>query len=100
MFRIARVSGNSLYPEYQDGDFVVVSKIPYLFVCPRDGDVVLFRHPEYGLLIKRVDGTRSEADHLFVIGSVPESIDSRHFGPVPIREVLGKVIWHVLRPRR
>lgn len=93
MIRILRIQGDSLSPEFQEGDFVILSKIPYFLAPPRPGDVVVFSHPRYGVLIKRVDA--SEGDLITVLGTHPHSVDSRHFGPIHRRDILGKVIGHI-----
>lgn len=94
MLRILKVRGDSLAPEYSQGDFVLVSKIPFLFALPVPGDVIAFHQPGYGLLIKRIQNSNADGG-LNVVGSHPESVDSRVFGPVRRNEIIGKVIWHI-----
>jgi signal peptidase I len=98
MMKILRISGHSLEPEFQDGDFVLISKIPFFLRHARRGDVVAFNKPPYGLLIKRVEYL-TPAGELFVLGSNFASIDSLQFGPVRRQDVLGKVIGHIQKPR-
>jgi len=98
ILNLLKVSGDSLVPVYQDGDFVLVSRIPYLFAAIRPGDVVVFRHERYGTLIKMVESLGVRGDEVNVVGTVPGSVDSTRFGPIPARKVLGKVIWHIRRP--
>ena len=95
MLRIFRIRGYSLAPEYQPGDFVLVSKIPFLFHPPRAGEIVAFRHPAFGLLIKRVTHFDPASHLLTVHGAHPDSVDSREFGPIPLERVTGKVLWHI-----
>ena len=99
LFKILKVSGQSLEPDFQDGDFVLVSKIPFAFRSARSGDVVAFHKPPYGMLIKRVEYL-TPAGELFVLGSHHTSVDSLQFGPVRRQDVLGKVIGHIPKPRR
>lgn len=99
MLRIFRIHGNSLEPEYQSGDFVLVSKIPYLFHPPQPGDVIGFSHPTFGLLIKQIDSYDPLSRQLTVVGTHPNSIDSREFGTIAIRQLIGKVHWHI-HPQR
>ena len=94
MFRLLKLAGDSLTPEYQIGDFVLISKIPFLFHPPSPGDVVAFHQPGYGLLIKRIQGVSLDGQ-LTVTGTHPESVDSHTFGPVRRENLLGKVIWHI-----
>jgi signal peptidase I len=95
MLRLLKVTGYSLEPTYHEGDFVFVSKIPFLFVPPQPGDVIAFHQPGYGVLIKQVGQLSTESDDLYVTGTHPDSVDSRQFGPVHRGDVLGKVIWHI-----
>lgn len=95
MLQVLRVTENSLYPLYQDGDFVLISKIPILLRGIRPGDVVVFEHPSRGKLIKRVERLENEGRAVYVLGLSPDSVDSRFFGAVPRERVLGTVIWHI-----
>ena len=95
MLRLLRVNGNSLQPNYQEGDFVLVAKIPFLMGKLQRGDVVAFYHPDYGTMIKRVDHIPSEKDEIYVTGTHEYSVDSRDFGPIQRSAVIGKVIWHI-----
>ena len=100
MFRIIKVTGKSLWPEYQEGDYVVLTTIPFFFKSLKGGDVVVFRHPDYGELIKKIEHINTEQGTITVIGSLPSSIDSRQFGPINKSDLIGKVLWHVPKPRR
>jgi signal peptidase I len=94
MLRVLKVAEDSLTPEYRQGDFVLVSKIPFLFIPPSPGNVIAFRQPGYGLLIKRIENISSDGG-VNVIGTHPDSIDSRVFGTVRRGDIIGKVIWHI-----
>jgi nickel-type superoxide dismutase maturation protease len=98
MCRLIKVAGDSLFPEYKEGDFVLVSKIPFLFRHPRPGDIVVFRLPDYGTLIKKIYHVESDTGAIEVRGTTITSIDSRVFGPIPNNSLLGKVVWHITRP--
>jgi signal peptidase I len=87
-----------MLPVYQDGDFVLVSKIPYLFGTTKQGDVVAFRHEVYGTMIKKVQTVSSHTGQIYVTGTQQNSVDSRQFGPIAQGVVLGKVIWHLRKP--
>jgi phage repressor protein C with HTH and peptisase S24 domain len=94
MLRLLKITGDSLAPEYQNGDFVIISKIPFLFIPPSQGDIIAFHQPGYGQLIKRIQHISSDGE-VTVLGTHPESIDSRVFGPVRMKDIIGKVIWHI-----
>ncbi len=99
MFRVLRISGDSLLPDYREGDFVVVSKIPYLFFAPAVGDVVVFRQPGYGLLIKAIQCVDPRAGTVEVRGTYAVSVDSQIFGSVALDAIVGKVVAHIARAR-
>jgi signal peptidase I len=95
MFRVLKVTGDSLLPEYQEGDFVLVVKIPFFLHGLAVGDIIVFKHSKLGMLIKRIDKIEAHGAEIFVTGTHPNSMDSRSFGFVPYRDVIGKVIWHI-----
>jgi len=90
MFKFIKVTGDSLSPSYNEGDYVILITYP-LFSFKR-GDTIVFRHPEYGTMIKDIDSL--DSDKIQVIGTHPHSVDSRQFGPINQSEVVGKVILH------
>jgi len=95
MIQILKVTGESLSPLFLAGDFVVVSKIPCVLRKIKAGDIVVFKQPVYGTLIKQVDHFSTDGKEIFVMGTNPESTDSRQFGPLSHRQLIGKVIWHI-----
>lgn len=94
MLKFIKVTGNSLYPEYREGDYVMIITIP--FFPFKQGDTIVFQHPTYGKMIKKIE--RIESDKIQVKGTHPDSVDSRRFGPIDRKSVLGKVIVHIKRP--
>ena len=97
MFRIFRVSGQSLSPDYQDGDFVLLATAPFLLSRLKAGEVIVFEHASYGMLIKRI--TQILPGEVLVTGTHPHSLDSRKLGPIERRSITGKVLWHIRKPR-
>ncbi len=127
------VQGPSMQPTFQDGNFLIVSRVNYLFGEPEYGDIVVFHYPngpeeDY---IKRVIGLPGDtveirdtlvyvnglqrdepyinepchpqncpnrvwelgSDEYFVMGdNRNRSSDSRSFGPVNRRFLVGEVI--------
>ncbi len=98
MLRLIKVSGDSLSPRYREGDFVLVAKIPLLFNRLKQGDTIVFKHPNYGTMIKKVDYLDKDHDQIYVIGTHDFSVDSREFGPISKKTLIGKVIWHLHQP--
>jgi len=97
MFRLLRVRGQSLAPDYREGDYVLAAKVPFPSGKIRAGDVIVFDQPGYGRLIKRVTRVLDDGGAFEVQGTQVESTDSRNFGPVPADRVSAKVIWHIRR---
>ena len=87
-----------MLPLLTEGDLVLALDWYWLVGRLRPGDQVVFRHPDYGTLVKLVDEIRPAQGELTVRGTRPVSLDSQEFGPVPISAVLGKVLWRVKRP--
>jgi signal peptidase I len=95
MFRLIKVRGHSLHPEVRDGDFVLAARVPFPSGKIRAGELIVFRQPGYGTLIKRVHRVLEDGRAYEVRGTQVESTDSRNFGPVPFENVVGRVIWHI-----
>jgi signal peptidase I len=133
------VEGESMFPTFDSGDYLIVDELTYKFSVPRRGDVIVFRYPgnESVFYIKRViglpgetvsidrgkvtitkadgnkitldepyvvaeDATYSEstvigANEYFVMGdNRPRSSDSRVWGLLPKREIMGRAFLRLL----
>jgi len=128
LFRVAVVRGDSMLPSFQNGQFVLVSRLPGLGGPLKRGDVVLARSGG-DVLIKRVHKLPGEtlnawearhfsrvADYfeltgdrrqplrvpqgyLVLLGDNPEmSDDSRAFGPVRVSAIIGRVLGASAEP--
>jgi len=94
MFKFIQVTGNSLSPSYQEGDYVLIGTCSFFFGI-NEGNSIVFTHPDYGLLIKKVTQIHPSGDFFEVRGTQPRSVDSRIFGPIPKKYLVGKVLWHI-----
>jgi nickel-type superoxide dismutase maturation protease len=95
--RRVRVEGPSMEPTLTEGDRLLVVRTRRV----RPGDVVALHAPGGGgrVLVKRVQARLAEG--VVVLGDNPRaSTDSRDFGPVPPRSVLGRVVRRYYPPER
>ena len=91
--RLLLVVGNSMYPTYKDGEHLI--SIPVSFKKIKEGDVLIFRTPynEKRVVIKRVALKCTKTKELFFLGdNLDDSYDSRNYGFVPYKFVLGKLV--------
>ena len=91
-----RIQGHSMQPTLFPGSIVCVSSIPYFFRSPKFGDIVAFRK-ENKVFIKRI--TKILNNTYFLQGDhTSDSFDSRQFGWIEQKHILGKVIY-ILRKK-
>ena len=79
--RIVKVRGDSMLPRYRDGDFVVTAR--YGRRRPQPGDDVVFMHPDFGMLLKRierVDDGRLTLRGLNILSADPAALGSVDIG--------------------
>ncbi len=135
LFQPFFVRGESMIPNFKDGDYLIIDEISYRFREPQRGEVIVFKYPEdpSSRFIKRIIGLPGETvqikdgnilitdkekrslreDYLplglitvgeiktilkdneyFVLGdNRPYSYDSRRFGPLPEKYIIGKVFF-------
>lgn len=84
-------------PTFIPGDEISVDTQAYLHKTPIPGDVIVVNDPEMRgrKLLKRVEKVTRKAGKrlIFVVGDNElRSRDSRQFGPIPLEEVLGRVL--------
>jgi nickel-type superoxide dismutase maturation protease len=93
-WRRYRVVGNSMRPTLGHGDVVWVDPKAFIRARPRQGEIIVARHPYRTdvRMIKRVT-RRLDGDRLLLDGdNRSESTDSETFGPLPATLVLGRVM--------
>ena len=89
-----KIKGHSMSPKFSEDDSVLVSSIPFMFVKPRKGDVVVFE--KYNrIYLKRIG--KIKEDKYFLVGdNKKDSVDSRRFGFVNRNQIKGKVLLKLI----
>jgi nickel-type superoxide dismutase maturation protease len=92
------VADTSMQPTLQPADRLVV----YQWANPKAGDIVVLREPHAHLTfaVKRVARVEPNGDVIVHADNPNVSRDSREFGPVPRRLILGRVIFRYLPAER
>jgi len=88
-----RVVGNSMLPLFLPGEEILIDPNAYNKSKPEIDDVVAIAHPSKSelIIVKRIKEI-SEDNQYFLIGdNLVESTDSRHWGTVSQRQIVGKV---------
>ena len=99
MLRIHKVSGDSMSPDFQEGDFVILITAPLFLKRLKIGDTIIFGHKLYGTLIKRIASFDPETAEVYVEGTQPDSLDSHRLGTIRPEAIRGKVVAHFSKPR-
>jgi len=62
LFQPFFVNGESMNPNFDDGDYLIIDEISYRFSAPQRGDVIVFKYPEdpVNRFIKRIVGLPGE----------------------------------------
>ena len=96
--------GQSMSPAIKPGAVLVVGKTAYglrlpwsgryllRWSLPRAGEVVIFYTPHGEIAVKRCAGTTDGRTFTALGDNGPRSYDSRSYGPVPIHNIIGKVL--------
>lgn len=90
-----KVLGKSMEPLICEGQSLLVSFLPYFFRKPKAGEIIVLRSPkDKRYVVKRIQ--KIEKDRYFVVGdNKDKSTDSREFGLITKKDIVGKVIYYV-----
>ena len=86
MFRLVKVTGDSMSPALNDGDYVLTKKPQRL----TPGLIYVINHSDLSRIIKRLGSTKH--DRCFFLGDNPASTPSAVIGAVEQSRVIGRVL--------
>ncbi|MDR2444555.1 MAG: signal peptidase I [Spirochaetaceae bacterium] len=96
--------GESMSPAISSGRVLIINRLAYGFrpplqktyLCrwaqPDEGNIVVFYTPSGDLAVKRCASVLSGGRFMALGDNSLESYDSRAYGPVPLDNILGKVV--------
>ncbi|CAN5292695.1 nickel-type superoxide dismutase maturation protease [soil metagenome] len=84
------IEGDSMFPALKNGDLILINPYDDLEI----GDIVLARHPfkQSVKIIKRIAEILPEEKYILLGDNLPESTDSRSFGAIQAKDILGKAV--------
>jgi signal peptidase I len=96
--------GESMKPSLKDGSVLIINRLAYGFrppmlnsyLCrwalPDEGNIIVFYTPTGDLAVKRCVKVLNDGRFIALGDNSLESYDSRSYGPVPVDNILGKVV--------
>jgi len=103
-FKIVKISGDSMYPLLHNDSIAIVDQYTFKLFPLNKSDIYLFKvsneevlkkikfFPNENVYIKDKSYLLKE-NEIFIIGeNLNKSIDSREFGPINTKQILGKVV--------
>lgn len=88
--RAIRVEGDSMLPNLKDGDGILIDEDAKIEI----GDIILAKHPfkKSVIILKRLTEIDENGNYFLVGDNPPESTDSRTFGALSAKHILGKAV--------
>ena len=94
MFRIIKIEGESMSPDYNNGDFVIVTRLPLLLNTVKINSVLVFTTQNYGILIKKISDIDRVKKKYFFKGSNKNSVTTEMIGAIDKKDIIGVVLLH------
>jgi signal peptidase I len=106
VFDFIIAQGHSMEPAIQNGAVLVISRLRYgmrlpwrqkyliRWAGPKEGEVVIFYTPTGELAVKRCSALSGQGSFYAEGDNSLSSYDSRAYGPVPVDNIIGKVLGY------
>jgi len=103
-FKVVKISGNSMKPILLNDSISIIDSYTFKLIPLNKNDIYLFKVEGQEVLKKIKHFPLEEVNHkgenfvldkneIYIIGeNLPESIDSREYGPILTNQILGKVV--------
>ncbi len=92
LIRKYEVIGHSMEPTLKNGEEIIVNRLSYILFSPKINDVVAIADEMMKIYIKRIKEI-SDGKY-YVLGDNPQdSKDSRSFGWIEKKDIIGKVVY-------
>ncbi|MDO8429835.1 MAG: signal peptidase I [bacterium] len=88
MLNLYKVSGNSMNPALNDGEYILSEKLSYLFTKPKVSDIIIFKALGDKNLVKRI---KSEKDNQYFV----EGDNQGFSGLVDRKLILEKLLFKI-----
>jgi signal peptidase I len=95
IFQIIKITGRSLTPILENGDYIIICKHSFILKKLKVGDIIVFNQPTYGLMVKQISKIIEHGKEFFVTGLHEQSIDSGTLGPININSIIGKKVLRI-----
>lgn len=94
---IYKINGNSMFPSYMDGDYVVTVKYRKRIIRPKPRQDAVFLSNRYGILIKRITHVDYDKKTVLTKGINKYSITAEELGEIPFDNLISTVVLKVTK---
>jgi len=86
-------------PDLNEGDDVLISRLPLLLGRIKVNSIVVFDTFKYGILIKKVSMIDRQSGKFLFTGINQNSLTSEKIGLIQKKNILGSVLFHFKKKR-
>ncbi len=79
-------------PSLPQGGVLLLNRLVYWFREPKPGEIVIFKHQNKYLCKRILSQNKNNQTYMAVGDNADDSFDSRNFGSISRKQILGRVI--------